>query len=114
MPLKVESMNPDNITVISQDDVVKINERMGELRYNAKITLICTGLGGTYKPRGRFKHKPYKEGYNKEFFGSWGIAKNKFNPFPRFVMQLTPKGKRNVHVYPIGSCIIDFKIGWEK
>lgn len=114
MSFKVESMNPDNITTISQDDVLTLNSRLSELNYNDKITLICTGLGGTYEQQGRFKHKPYQEGYTKEDFGSWGMYKGKHCPFlfPRYVMHLTPKGKRNVRVYGIGSCIIDFKKGW--
>lgn len=113
MSLKVESMNPNNIVTVSQDDVISLKDRLSKLAYNDKVTLICTGLGGTYKTRGRFKHKPYQEGHTGEKFGSWGRSKNKFNPFPRYVMQLTPKGKRNVHVYPIGSCVIDFKEGWD-
>ena len=112
MPLKTESLNPSNITEISQDDVILLNEKLSKLNYNDKITLVCTGLGGEYDVKGRFKHKPYQHGYTGEDFGSWGMGKNKFNPFPRYVMQLTPKGKRSVHVYPVGYCVMGFRKGW--
>lgn len=110
--IKTESIHPDNLVTISQKEVQEIRVKLDELNIGDKITLTLNSLGGQFKEQARIKSKTYQQGHTDEKFGSWGMNKNKFNPIPRYILEATPKKKQRIFLFPIGSRIIDFRIGW--